>query len=353
MRVPQDCKEEMLEGEDQEMEDVEQQETEEIEREVRQVVMDPGERQVEMDQGERQQMAEGEGGDHTYGKRSDGGGEKEVAREDGSGPGVSEFLVSLQRAAGRLLADPAGHFDHKAELKATATMLDASTTAARQGQKQLDIGKIQEDLMIAMKAADNPFLLFPFKTDTNIYSDIVKFAAKHSPDILNMIVMLTRTHEASIDGDTVIQTAFIFAQMACAVNPTVNSGYFKMISVFLKTCGLTDSGLLALSKLGVCAAPRTLLDTKDKLAALDEVMVKEQAAYRLFHVIFDNLNFKIHRTQFNSTLPVLLFATVPTYQHSVLDGLAHNEKIKLFTPELLFMNAPVNAKYKEAVELVQ
>jgi hypothetical protein len=222
VRVPQDRKEEMLEGEDQEMEDVEQQETEEIEREVRQVVMDPGERQVEMDQGERQQMAEGEGGDHTYGKRSDGGGEKEVAREEGSGPGVSEFLVSLQRAAGRLLADPAGHFDHKAELKATATMLDASTTAARQGQKQLDIGKIQEDLMIAMKAADNPFLLFPFKTDTNIYSDIV------------------------------IQTASIFAQMACAVNPTVNSGYFKMISVFLKTCGLTDSGLLALSKLGVC-----------------------------------------------------------------------------------------------------
>ena len=98
--------------------------------------------------------------------------------------------------------------------------------------------------------------------------------------------------------------------------------------------------------------PRTILDTKDKLATLDEVMVKEQAAYGLFHVIFDNLNFKIHRTQFDYTLPVLLFETVPTYQHSVLDGLAHDEKLKLFTPELLFMNAPINAKYKKAVELV-
>ena len=42
--------------------------------------------------------------DHTYGKKSDGG-EVVVVAE-------SQFLRSLHEAAGRLLADPAGNFDH-------------------------------------------------------------------------------------------------------------------------------------------------------------------------------------------------------------------------------------------------
>ena len=53
VRVPQDRKEVIQEGEHQEMEEVERQETEEdesLEREMHQVEMDPGERKVEVDQ---------------------------------------------------------------------------------------------------------------------------------------------------------------------------------------------------------------------------------------------------------------------------------------------------------------
>jgi hypothetical protein len=150
----------------------------------------------------------------------------------------------------------------------------------------------------------------------------------------------------------VIRTAFLFTQMACAINPGVHSAYFKMLSVFMKACGLTDTGLLALSKLGMCEAPRTLLDTKDKLAALDEVMVQRQAAHGIPFIMFDNLNFKIRRTQHDYTLPVLMFETVATYDHSAVDGLTHAQKLELFTPELLYMESPKNRAYKEAVELV-
>jgi hypothetical protein len=110
--------------------------------------------------------------------------------------------------------------------------------------------------------------------------------------------------------------------------------------------------VLALSKLGVCEAPRTLLDTKDKLAALDEVMVQQQAAHGIPFVMFDNVNFKIMRTQHDYTLPVLMFETVATYDHSAVDGLAHDKKLELFTPDLLYMDAPKNKEYKAAVELV-
>jgi hypothetical protein len=45
--------------------------------------------------------------DHTYVKKSGGG---EVVKAE------SQFLRSLHEAAGRLLADPAGKFDHRAAL---------------------------------------------------------------------------------------------------------------------------------------------------------------------------------------------------------------------------------------------
>ena len=235
---------------------------------------------------------EEEQNDHTYVKKS------VVVRAE------SEFLPSLQQAAGRLLADPGGHFDHKAELEATASMLAARIKAARQEGKVLNVSGMQEELMIAMDAQDNPFVLFPFNTDTNMYTKIVKFGAIHTPNIIDMIGMLITTHEATINGDTVIQAAFLYTQMACSINPRIHSAYLKMLSVFLKTCGLTDTGLLALSKLGMCEAPRTLLNTKDNLAVLDEVMVKQQAAHGIFFAMFDNLNYKIKQTQLDYTLPV-------------------------------------------------
>jgi hypothetical protein len=290
---------------------------------------------------EPEKEPEEEQSDHNYVKKSD-----KVARAE------SDFLHSLQQAAGRLLADPAGHFDHKAELEDTASMLAARFKAARQEGKVVNVLELQEELMIAMDAPDNPFVLFPFNTDGNIYTNIVKFGALHTQGLLDMIGMLISTGEATINGDTVIQTAFLYTQLACSINPRIHSSYFKMLSVFLKTCGLTDTGLLALSKLGMCEAPRTLLNTKDNLAVLDEVMVKQQAAHGVFFAMFDNLNYKIMRTQLDYTLPVLLFETVATYDHSAVDGFTHDEKLDLFTADLLYMEAPNNTKYKAAVKQV-
>ena len=65
------------------------------------------------------------------------------------------------------------------------------------------------------------------------------------------------------DAETVLQTLYLL------------SGNTWLWAVQLPVY----TGVLALSKLGVCEAPRTLLDTKDKLAALDEVMVQQQAAH--------------------------------------------------------------------------
>jgi len=71
---------------------------------------------------------------------------------------------------------------------------------------------------------------------------------------------------------------------------------------------LSDTGLLALSMLGMCEAPRKLLNTKDSLA----VLVKQQAAHGIFFAMFDNLNYNIMQTHLDYTLPVLQFETVAT-----------------------------------------
>jgi hypothetical protein len=53
------------------------------------------------------------------------------------------------------------HFDHKVELEATASMLDARIKAERQEGKVVNVLEMQEELMIAMDALDNPFVLDP------------------------------------------------------------------------------------------------------------------------------------------------------------------------------------------------
>jgi hypothetical protein len=76
---------------------------------------------------------------------------------------------------------------------------------------------------------------------------------------------------------------------------------------------LSDTGLLALSMLGMCKAPRKLLNTKDSLA----VLVKQQAAHGIFFAMFDNLNYNIMQTHLDYTLPVLQFETVEAHLRPV------------------------------------
>ena len=131
--------------------------------------------------------------DHTYGRKSD---DREVVMAE------SQFLRSLHEAAGRLLADPAGKFDHRAALRDTALMLSAEVEAARQEQKQVNVASIQEDLMLAMRSPDNPFVAFPLQTSLNIYCEIVKFASVHVPDLLYFFMMIMVKNENDIDSDS-------------------------------------------------------------------------------------------------------------------------------------------------------
>ncbi len=85
-------------------------------------------------------------------------------------------------AAGRLLADPAGHFNHKADLEATASMLAARIKAARQEGKVVNVLELQEELIIAMDAPDNPFVLFTVNAASDIYTNIVKFGVRIQPE---------------------------------------------------------------------------------------------------------------------------------------------------------------------------
>ena len=85
---------------------------------------------------------------------------------------------------------------------------------------------------------------------------------------------LTTTAGVEYDESTMISTAKIYMDIASKVNPKKLSTFKKLHGIILQLCGLNDTGVTILSKLGVSTCPQNLLSTRNDLAVYDEQMVK-------------------------------------------------------------------------------
>ena len=89
--------------------------------------------------------------------------------------------------------------------------------------------------------------------------------------------------------------------IASRINPKSNV-LKKIRGVVLQACGLNETGLQILSKLGDSIGPRSRLNLRTELAIKDEHMVKYIAKTCGIAIAFDNLDRKVNRVLQHFTL---------------------------------------------------
>ena len=87
------------------------------------------------------------------------------------------------------------------------------------------------------------------------------------------------------------------------------------------------------------------------LAAIDELVVKKQAAWGVCHIIFDNMDLYIKELH-HLTLPVLIFELYPTFHLPNDDEKSWSATLGLFRREILNLNSPENYDLKNHFLLV-
>ena len=87
-------------------------------------------------------------------------------------------------------------------------------------------------------------------------------------------------------------------------------------------------------------------NTRNWLAAVDELVVQKQAKLGICHIIFDNLDIHIRKTH-HLTLPILMFEKFPTFHLSNCDGKDMLSTLELFRPDILDLNSEENRVERE------
>ena len=139
----------------------------------------------------------------------------------------------------------------------------------------------------------------------NIFVDVLNFALENNKDLLYTILCLTTTAGVEYDESTMISTAKIYMDIASKVNPKKLSTFKKLHGIILQSCGLNDTGVTILSKLGVSTCPQKL-STRNDLAVYDEEMVKNLAKGTFIATAIDNLDREVKNVPQQQTLPVYL-----------------------------------------------
>ena len=146
----------------------------------------------------------------------------------------------------------------------------------------------------------------------NLFVEVIEFALQHNKELLYTIVHHTKTNSSDFDTSSVISVATLFMDIASRINPKSNV-LKKIRAVFLQACGLNETGLQILSKLGDSIAPCSLPRLRTELPIKDEHMVKNIAKTCGIAIAFDNLDRKVNRVLQHQSLPILLCRDIPTY----------------------------------------
>ena len=140
----------------------------------------------------------------------------------------------------------------------------------------LDITRTISSLDDSSRRSDNPLQQgLPLKSK-NIFIDVCNFALAHNKELLYTILCLTTDRGSVMQEATVISTAKVYMDFASRGNSYKNSTFKKLQGVVLQSCGLSETGIDSLARLGESISKRTLLRTKAELAIFDEKNIKEK-----------------------------------------------------------------------------
>ena len=145
----------------------------------------------------------------------------------------------------------------------------------------------------------------------NIFIDVLKFALEHNKELLYTLLCHTTTASVEFDESTVVTTANLYMSIASTMNPNHTNTFKKLQGIILQSCGLNDTGLTVLSKLGHTITSQQLLNTRTQLAVYDESSEKAMAKHKFTVIVLDNLDREVKKVIQHQTLPVLLSRDVP------------------------------------------
>ena len=151
-----------------------------------------------------------------------------------------------------------------------------SNTLIQRRLSMISQSRILEQMLKISSNPNNPLKDFPLDINRNHYSEIVDFAIKYAPDILDLVVKLSVNNETPVSESDVIRCAYIFSTLACTVNRT-NNALKKTKTVGTKNNGLTNDGLDVLANIGAFETSRSFRNDRDFLASLDESILKSYA----------------------------------------------------------------------------
>ena len=151
-----------------------------------------------------------------------------------------------------------------------------SSSLIQKRLSELIQSKLLEQMLKISSLPENPLKDFPLDVNKNHYSEVINFAVKHTPDVLDLILKLSTKNEVSLAEVDVIRCAYIFSTLAVTVSRQ-NNALKKVKSVSTKTNGLTNNGLDVLANVGVFETSRSFRKDRDFLASLSENILQSYA----------------------------------------------------------------------------
>ena len=160
---------------------------------------------------------------------------------------------------------------------------------------------LEEMLKIGRSYITGPFKTFPPDANRNLYSDIINFSHKHTPQTLSLLTSLVVPMDKPVTTGDVVKVAHSLSNLAHSVNRENNS-LPKVKSVLMTKEGMTNDGIDSVRASGISESSRSQRNMTEFLAGIASEVLKSSARNYPHIRTMDNLDLKIadlthHMTQ--------------------------------------------------------
>ena len=194
---------------------------------------------------------------------------------------------------------------------------------------------LEELLALGSVPGPLPLADWPNNCSSNWFSDVVHFAAKHSPLTMSFLLrLIVKEMDNNVQPSHVVTISTIYAQLAQQVDKA-NNVLTKIQSLSLKMSGTTDEGLDGQAKMGLAQTARNLRNKRDEFAEIQRNILLEGTRKMPSQYTLDNCDMKGH----SCTVEYLQVETIST-AHLSTEGMSKEDTLQLFTPDTLLLNRP-------------
>ena len=206
---------------------------------------------------------------------------------------------------------------------------------------------MQELLTLSSMEGPLPLSDWPNSLNSNWFSDVVRFAAIHSPLTLSLLVRLcVKEMSRNVQERHVINVATVYSQIAMMVDKK-NNALTKINTLQMKLQGLTDAGIDAQALIGLGTCARNLRKDRDVLAEVQEKLLVLESQCRPTQLTLDNCDTKTN----SCTVAYVQTESIDT-RHLDTKPMSPRDQLSLFDVSQLDLTQPDLQPEKEHLRAV-